>query len=183
MSRKQSRKKQAEGSPKQQPTSEQAEATPEGPVLGKDGQPLRWVPDPDGVLRCPVCGKEFKRSQGLGRHFAVKHPGAETQATAEDRERVAAQAAAAAAEDEQLQMTIVEAAEKGDTRAMLVATRRRVALAVQDEATPARDLAALSKRLVEIMREIERIDALAKEEEQEGDGGATPDESFSYDDI
>jgi hypothetical protein len=56
-------------------------------------------------------------------------------------------------------MTIVEAAEDGSTRDLLVAMRTRIAQAVGDPETPARDLAALTKRLVEVVRDIEAIDA------------------------
>jgi hypothetical protein len=54
--------------------------------------------------------------------------------------------------------------------------RARVATAVEDPNTPARDLAALTRRLLEIAKEIEAIDAA---EEQEGrDANTTPDEAF-----
>jgi hypothetical protein len=62
-------------------------------------------------------------------------------------------------------MSIVEAAEVGSTRDLLVAMRARIAQAVGDADTPARDLAALTKRLVEVVRDIEAIDA--REEEAE----------------
>ena len=54
--------------------------------------------------------------------------------------------------------TITEAAKLGNAREVLVALRSRVARAVEDELTPPRDLAALSKRLMDIVREIEAID-------------------------
>ncbi|NUR78990.1 MAG: hypothetical protein HOQ21_00880 [Dermatophilaceae bacterium] len=46
---------------------------------------------------------------------------------------------------------------------MLVATRDRVAQAVENANTPARELAALTKRLMEIVHDIEAIDARAEE--------------------
>lgn len=55
--------------------------------------------------------------------------------------------------------SITAAARDGVPREVLVALRARVAKAVQDPETPARDLAALSKRLMDIVREIEAIDA------------------------
>lgn len=61
-------------------------------------------------------------------------------------------------------MTVSEAAKSGSARDLLLATRDRIALAVEDEKTPARDLAALTKRLMETVREIESIDARALEE-------------------
>lgn len=60
--------------------------------------------------------------------------------------------------------TISQAAEAGSTRELLVAMRTRIAKAVENENTPARDLAALTKRLVEVVRDIEAIDARAEQE-------------------
>jgi hypothetical protein len=57
-----------------------------------------------------------------------------------------------------------------------VATRDRIAVAVENQNTPARDLAALTKRLMEIARDIEAIDARAEQEAIEG--GITPDEAW-----
>lgn len=65
--------------------------------------------------------------------------------------------------------SVAEAAKNGTTRELLEATRDRIAEAVEDEKTPARDLAALTKRLMETVREIEAIDA---REAQEADNGA-----------
>lgn len=59
--------------------------------------------------------------------------------------------------------TVTEAAQGGTTRELLAATRDRIAVAVEDPNTPARDLAALSKRLMETVREIEAIDAREQE--------------------
>lgn len=60
--------------------------------------------------------------------------------------------------------TVTEAASKGTTRDLLVAMRGRIAKAVEDPNTPARDLAALTKRLVEVVRDIEAIDARDEQE-------------------
>jgi hypothetical protein len=46
----------------------------------------------------------------------------------------------------------------------LCATRDRIAVAVENPNTPARDLAALTKRLMETVRDIEAIDARSAEE-------------------
>lgn len=59
--------------------------------------------------------------------------------------------------------TVTQAAKGGTTRELLAATRDRIAVAVEDPQTPARDLAALSKRLMDTVREIEAIDARAQE--------------------
>ena len=65
--------------------------------------------------------------------------------------------------------TVTEAAEKGTTRELLVAMRTRIAKAVEDANTPARDLAALTKRLMEVARDIEAIDARAEDDRREGE--------------
>jgi hypothetical protein len=54
--------------------------------------------------------------------------------------------------------------------------RARVATAVEDPNTPARDLAALTRRLMEIAKDIEAIDVAAKQED--GDANPSPDEEF-----
>jgi ribosome-binding protein aMBF1 (putative translation factor) len=71
--------------------------------------------------------------------------------------------------------SVTEAADKGTTRELLVAMRARIAKAVEDANTPARDLAALTKRLVEVVRDIEAIDAREAEEPDAVDVG---DEAF-----
>ncbi len=50
--------------------------------------------------------------------------------------------------------------------------RARIAKAVEDPNTPARDLAALTKRLIEVVRDIEAIDA----RDEDGDDGAEVDD-------
>lgn len=55
--------------------------------------------------------------------------------------------------------TITEAADTGSHRDLLVTLRTRVAKAVEDPNCPPRDLAALTRRLQEIAKEIEAIDA------------------------
>lgn len=56
-------------------------------------------------------------------------------------------------------MSVTEAASDGTRRQLLVAMRSRVAAAVEDPATPARDLASLTRRLMDIAKDIEEIDA------------------------
>src|SRR5690348_3664922 len=53
--------------------------------------------------------------------------------------------------------SILEAAEAGSRIEELRAMRRRIAIALDDPNTPARDLAALSRRQLEIGKEIEAI--------------------------
>lgn len=71
----------------------------------------------------------------------------------------------AVAADERPKRTksVTEAAKSGTARELLSATRDRIAVAVEDPNTPARDLAALTKRLMETVRDIEAIDAREQE--------------------
>lgn len=66
--------------------------------------------------------------------------------------------------------SITEAAESGTTRELLVAMRLRIAKAVENDDTPARDLAALTKRLTEVVRDIEAIDAREADNKPDSDG-------------
>lgn len=61
--------------------------------------------------------------------------------------------------------TVAQAAESGSHRELLVAMRDRIAKAVADPDCPPRDLAALSRRLQDIAKDIAAID-LAESEEQ-----------------
>lgn len=61
-------------------------------------------------------------------------------------------------------LTIIEAIEAGDRLAELEATHRRIGKAVQDEETPARDLASLTRRQMEISKEIESLRRQVAEE-------------------
>lgn len=61
-------------------------------------------------------------------------------------------------------MSVADAAASGDHRALLVAMRERIARTVSDPDCPPRDLAALTRRLQDIAKEIEAIDLRAKEE-------------------
>lgn len=69
--------------------------------------------------------------------------------------------------------SIAQAASEGTQRDLLVAMRDRIAGDL-DEGVPARDLASLTKRLMEITREIAAIDA-AEKGDAVGDAAATPD--------
>lgn len=71
--------------------------------------------------------------------------------------------------------SIRDAAE-GTERELLVALRDTVASGL-DAGVPARDLASLSKRLMEISREIRAIDA-ADDGDEVGDAASTADEPF-----
>jgi hypothetical protein len=71
---------------------------------------------------------------------------------------------------------VTRAAKDGTPRELLVAMRDRIAVTVEDPNTPARDLAALTKRLMEVVRDIEALDARAAEEAKER--AASPDEAW-----
>ncbi|MBI4900927.1 MAG: hypothetical protein HY829_10670 [Actinobacteria bacterium] len=62
-------------------------------------------------------------------------------------------------------------------RALLIAMRSRIARAVQNPKTSPRDLAALTRQLQDIAKQIEEIDLLAKAQEDESDD-EVPDEDF-----
>lgn len=61
-------------------------------------------------------------------------------------------------------LTVAQAAATGDHRALLVAMRERIAKTVSDPDCPPRDLAALTRRLQDVAKEIEALDLRAKEE-------------------
>lgn len=71
---------------------------------------------------------------------------------------------------------VAQAAREGSSRDLLVAMRDRIAVAVENPNTPARDLAALTKRLMEVVRDIEALDARAAEEAKES--AEHPDEAW-----
>lgn len=72
--------------------------------------------------------------------------------------------------------TVIEAAESGDHRVLLVAMRERIAHTVSNPACPPRDLAALTRRLQEIAKEIDAIDLRVKQEARED--AASADEEW-----
>ena len=77
--------------------------------------------------------------------------------------------------------SIIEAIEAGDRLAELEATHRRIGRAVQNEDTPARDLASLTRRQMEISKEIE---ALRRQQAEEGaEGAVSSDEAWSEEAI
>ncbi len=72
--------------------------------------------------------------------------------------------------------TVAEAAATGDHRNLLVAMRERIAKTVSDPDCPPRDLAALTRRLQDIAKEIAVIDLQAKQEASED--GVSADEDW-----
>lgn len=76
--------------------------------------------------------------------------------------------------------SVTEAASEGSRLDLLLAMRARVAAAVEDAGTPPRDLAALTRRLLEIANEIAAIEAQAAlAEDSVAAAAAMPDEPFS----
>ena len=61
-------------------------------------------------------------------------------------------------------LSVAQAAASGDHRALLVSMRERIAKTVSDPDCPPRDLAALTRRLQDISKEIEALDLRAREE-------------------
>lgn len=75
-------------------------------------------------------------------------------------------------------MTVKAAADSGKRRDLLVALRARIAADIDNPNTPPRDLAALSRRLLEIAREIEALDA-EETLDDIGEAAAIPDEKWT----
>jgi len=72
--------------------------------------------------------------------------------------------------------SVMQAAATGSHRDLLVAMRERIAKAVSDPDCPPRDLAALTRRLQDIAKEIETIDLRTKQDIEEN--GAADDEAW-----
>lgn len=94
------------------------------------------------------------------------------------RQKLRAVTADEAAPSKRRAKTITEAAAAGDQKVLLVALRERVAKAVEDPNCPPRDLAALSRRLQEIGRDIEAIEARERQEASE-DADSHPDADWN----
>jgi hypothetical protein len=73
--------------------------------------------------------------------------------------------------------SVAEAAIAGDQRGQLVAMRARIARAIDDPEIRGADLAALSRRLLEVAKEIDAIDLREAEEARES-ADATPDDRW-----
>lgn len=73
-------------------------------------------------------------------------------------------------------LSVAQAAATGDHRSLLVAMRERIARTVSDPDCPPRDLAALTRRLQDIAKEVEAIDLRVKQEVDEN--ATAPDEEW-----
>jgi len=76
-------------------------------------------------------------------------------------------------------MTVLEAAETGTRADELRAMRVVIAKALDDSSTSARDLAALSRRQMEISREIEVLEAAEAQEAQQRERSVPGRRSFA----
>lgn len=74
--------------------------------------------------------------------------------------------------------SVSQAAATGDHRALLVAMRDRISKTVSDPDCPPRDLASLTRRLQDIAKDIEAIDARDAEEAQHHDASEAEDGEF-----
>ena len=63
-----------------------------------------------------------------------------------------------------VKMSVAQAAASGDHRSLLLAMRERIATTVSNPDCQPRDLAALTRRLQDISKEIEALDLRAREE-------------------
>lgn len=75
-------------------------------------------------------------------------------------------------------LSVSEAAESGDTLATLVSMRDRIARAVSDPSCPPRDLASLTRRLQDIVKDIDAKRAQERQEAQRRGDVGTSDGSF-----
>ena len=75
-------------------------------------------------------------------------------------------------------LSVSEAASRGVRRDLLIALRSRIAAGVDDRRTPPRDLAALSRRLLEIVRGA-RGDRRQGQRRPIAAAASTPDETWS----
>ncbi len=79
--------------------------------------------------------------------------------------------------------SVAQAASSGSHRELLVAMRERIARTVSDPDCPPRDLAALTRRLQDIAKEIDALDLRARQEAAEGGSGAADDETWNSEAI
>lgn len=76
-------------------------------------------------------------------------------------------------------LSVTEAAATGNTMKLLVAMRERVAEAMTDERCHPRDLAALTRRLQDIAKDIEEIKQRMKRERPATSSRKTNDDSWN----
>ena len=76
------------------------------------------------------------------------------------------------------QQSVKSAAESGSHAELLVALRSRIAADIDNPNTPPRDIAALSRRLLEISSDLEML-AAAEKADDIGEAAATPDQEWA----
>ena len=79
-----------------------------------------------------------------------------------------------------MSMTVAEAAKNGTERQLLEAMRDRIADAITDVDCPKRELAALTLRLANIVKEIKALES-AEGQDDIGKAIETPDDKFDPD--
>jgi hypothetical protein len=79
--------------------------------------------------------------------------------------------------------SVTEAAESGDHRSLLVAMRDRIARAVSNPDCPPRDLAALTRRLQDIAKELESLELREKEAGADAERHGVTDEVWNEETI
>lgn len=123
---------------------------------------------------CKTCGKSF---EGDGRRrYCGKHAPAKRVRSRPRPRHLRAVEAGEAPPVRHVPRTIAEAAEAGSTLDELRLTRARIARTLDDPNCPPRDLASLSRRLMELGRE---IDALERQQrEVDADADVKPDETW-----
>ena len=80
------------------------------------------------------------------------------------------------ADEARADLSLIEAAEAGDARGIMLALKMRLARTIQDPQTPPRDLAALANRLMTTVKELEALDAEGSDDDdsEEEDGEFDP---------
>lgn len=73
--------------------------------------------------------------------------------------------------------TVAQAVKDGSSKDVLMTLRARIAQTIDDPGTPPRDLAALSRRLVDIDKELRSMDVAEREEVVQG-GELSGDEEW-----
>lgn len=69
--------------------------------------------------------------------------------------------------------SVAQAAATGDPKVLLIAMRDRIARTVSDPDCPPRDLAALTRRLQDIAKELDALELRAKQEASENVGSGS----------
>jgi hypothetical protein len=72
--------------------------------------------------------------------------------------------------------SVLDATEHGSRRDVMVMLRRRLAASIDDPSAPARDMAALTRRILEVDKTIREIDLAREERERQTATEATEDE-------